>query len=528
MPFVRREVRTLGGRWNDTLSWYAKGVGALKQKPLTAPDSWWFLGAMHGFHPVVWTQFGIITDSTPLPADAVQVKFWEQCQHQTWYFLPWHRGYLYAVEEILRTAIVDLGGPDDWALPYWNYSGDGPDARVLPEEFAEPNLPDGSNNPLFVEQRYGDGSLPITIDPAAVALTALNDTIFTGGTSDIPPGFGGPVTTFHHGPENRTTNGGLESLPHNIVHSLVGGAKPGTDPNQWWNAGLMSIPITAGLDPIFWLHHANIDRLWTLWSSMSGHANPVDPTKPGNRDWLDGPADRRFVMPLSGGREWSFSAKDVLDTRAQPLDYEYDDQTPPVVSSRMAERLTTLSRQTVSLTGGSVEEAAVSDTKQPEMIGASEPDVAIAGQTQVRVSLDAGGIAPLRKSLARAATAAADTATTQEPPRVFLKLEGIRGTADAAVYHVYVNLPADKDPKDHPERRAGIVSLFGVSASSSPDGPSAGSGINQVFEITPIVDALHLSGDELQTLDVRFVPSNAATEAARIEVGRLSVFKMGE
>ena len=528
MPFIRKEVRSLGRPWNDTILWYAKGVRALQQRPITAPDSWWFLGAMHGFHPVVWERFQFITNATALPANNIQTRFWEQCQHQSWYFLTWHRGYLYAFEEIVRAAVVAEGGPADWALPYWNYSkSNNASSRELPQEFADFVLPDGSKNPLFVQRRFGDGNTPIAIDPPSVLLNALDDTIFTGGESDIPPGFGGPITVFHHGPESVTTNGGLEALPHNNVHGAVGGAQPGTDPNKWWNLGLMSMPITAGLDPIFWLHHANIDRLWTVWTAMPKHKNPIDRTKSDDRDWLDGPAEREFVMPLSGGRDWIFTAKDVLDSRMQPLDYHYDDEAPPTTAPRVARRLALLGVQAVSpASGESVAEAGVSGTTRPELIGASDGEVAVAGRTRAEVELDEAGVAPLRSSLARAAAVGGQT--DQEPPRVFLKIEGITGTADAAVYYVYIDLPPHGDPKDYPDRLAGSVSLFGVSAASSPDGPSAGSGINQVLEITEIVDALHLGGDSLAKLDVQFVPSNAPSEGSQMRIRRLNVFKLGE
>ena len=43
------------------------------------------------------------------------------CQHQGWFFLPWHRMYLYFFERIVRAAVVEAGGPADFALPYWNY-----------------------------------------------------------------------------------------------------------------------------------------------------------------------------------------------------------------------------------------------------------------------------------------------------------------------------------------------------------------------------------------------------------------------
>ncbi len=68
------------------------------------------------------------------------------------------------------------------------------------------------------------------------------------------PGFGGPVTGFHTGGGN---SGALENLPHNIIHTRIGGQN-----------GFMSFPDTAALDPIFWLHHCNIDRLWEVWRNQ--------------------------------------------------------------------------------------------------------------------------------------------------------------------------------------------------------------------------------------------------------------------
>lgn len=520
MPAVRKDVLSLGGKWNDTLLWYAKAVRALQDRPITDPASWWFLGAIHGFHPVVWKEFNFITDTTPLPADPIQAKFWGQCQHQSWYFLPWHRGYLYAFEEIVRDAIVAMGGPADWALPYWNYSRPDDGARILPEEFSDEALPDGSANPLYVERRFGGGTLPIEIDEPSVSLRSLEDTIFTGGDSDVPPGFGGPETTFHHGPESETTNGSLESLPHNNVHGAVGGARPGTDPNQWWNLGLMSMPITAGLDPIFWLHHSNIDRLWTIWAKMEGRPTPAETS------WLDGPDDRPFEMPLSGGRTWRFSARHVLDTGAAPLDYHYEDESPPAVPARGTRRLEALGVRAVSPSGARlVEEMEVAPGNTPELIGASDGEVEVAGRTTANVRMDGTGVGTLRSSLSLAATGGAPA---REPPRTFLKVEGIRGTADAAVYHVYIDLPRNADPADYRDRLAGTISLFGISAATDRDGPSAGSGVNQVMEITEIVDALHLSGDDLSNLNVQLVPSNAVAAASTFSIRRISVFKLGD
>lgn len=47
---------------------------------------------------------------------------WHQCAHNHWFFLPWHRAYLLEFELVARELIRELGGPDSWGLPYWNYS----------------------------------------------------------------------------------------------------------------------------------------------------------------------------------------------------------------------------------------------------------------------------------------------------------------------------------------------------------------------------------------------------------------------
>jgi tyrosinase len=113
MTRVRKDVWGLGPGWNDTLLWYAKAVRTLQSRPVTDHTSWRFLAAIHGMHPTVWRQFGIISANTPLPTPVLQRRFWNQCQHQSWYFLPWHRGYLAALEEIVREAIITASGPDD-------------------------------------------------------------------------------------------------------------------------------------------------------------------------------------------------------------------------------------------------------------------------------------------------------------------------------------------------------------------------------------------------------------------------------
>ncbi len=153
---VRKDVWGLGAPWNDTLLWYARGIRELQSRALNVKTSWRYLAAMHGFDQPLWTRQGYLKPSDALPNAPDRAIYWLQCQHQSWYFLPWHRAYVLSFETIVGAAIKKLGGPADWALPYWNYS-DTKNAQALdiPPAFLDRAMPDGSgSNPLFVPARY--------------------------------------------------------------------------------------------------------------------------------------------------------------------------------------------------------------------------------------------------------------------------------------------------------------------------------------------------------------------------------------
>jgi tyrosinase len=170
----------------------------------------------------------------------------DQCQHQTWYFLPWHRGYLRAFERIVAAAIVQLGGPADWALPYCYNDESNRNRLDLPPAFGSQTWPDGGTNPLFVVARYGStgqSGAPIKLDPRSVSLDdAFLGNSFVGTQIGGSPGFGGGRTPFKH--SGRGDEGLLEQSPHDNVHGDIGGARDNdlTDP---FKVGLMSNPLNG-------------------------------------------------------------------------------------------------------------------------------------------------------------------------------------------------------------------------------------------------------------------------------------------
>lgn len=53
----------------------------------------------------------------------------------------------------------------------------------------------------------------------------------------------------------------LEGMPHNKTHNYIGGVGP-IDPGPYGNMTNNLSPV----DPIFFLHHSNMDRLWDVWT----------------------------------------------------------------------------------------------------------------------------------------------------------------------------------------------------------------------------------------------------------------------
>lgn len=526
---IRENVYELGDDWAEPVLWYARGVRAMQAKPLSEPTGWRFYAAIHGYLRFLWDFHGITDPANAEPSTAEMDMYFDQCQHQSWFFLPWHRGYLFALERQIKREIEVLGGPHEtWALPYWNYFEAGRSA--VPPAFRTSDWPDGiGDNPLSVAQRWG--ALATGPDPdfdRRVHVNALTDSEFSGPGNGGSTGFGGRSTGFNW---SGGDNGGVEWQPHNILHTLTGGSHP-TDflppPNDDIAVpGLMSIPQTAALDPVFYLHHCNIDRLWESWNRFPAGKiaiNPNDWRNPSGANWRDGPVstgDRPFAMPNTDGTRWDFVPSDVEQIAA--LDYAYADLVPgaaPPPADSMAARISKLGlSQPAAMSGGLV----MATGRSVELLGSVDGGFTLAGDKAERRSLrlDPPTAARLTDSLS-----ISDSGSSL-PDRVFLNLENVRSRSDAVLFEVHIG-PAG-DPDRVSRQLVGTVSLFGTTLASDLDGSHAGNGITHVLEITDIVDRLHLDGElGVEELDVVLIPVGSISEAAAVEIGNISLYRQSE
>jgi tyrosinase len=487
-------------------------------RSLDDPASWWYFAAIHGRIKQTWAQVNTppTVPAGPVPGDR---SMWDQCQHGTWYFAPWHRGYLMALEVQLRADIVAAGGPGDWALPYWNYFH----APQMPKEFGIVTLPQsmpagmgGQPNPLYVKDRFGpDGDGDIHITDARVNPNCLNAVTYKIA-------FGGSETTFAHRAGSGIT-GALENNPHNFIHGIIGGSdgSPWDDPTATGQPGLMSDPDSAALDPIFYMHHCAIDALWAYWNVGLGHANPTEP------NWLNGPVPQ-FSMPWPQRPSWTYAPKDVTDI--QRLDHTYDFLADPQTAvvpfatptadagpERLVERLDRLGvRRT-----GMGRPLAITEPRGTELLGASATNLPIRRdglRTMVRLQTR------VRDKLSESLSLNSLPAL---PDRVMLTLEGVKGTGGATALDVFVGAAVGGPADAHPERKAGDVALFGLRQASERDDKHGGAGLSFALDITDLVDALHLSHQlDAEALQVSVVPRRPLQNDGDLTVGRISVHRV--
>lgn len=200
--------------------------------------------------------------------------------HGGWHFLPWHRKFLIDFEDALNAAVPG----QNIAVPYWDWA-----------DYA------GTMGELLVDTAFG----PNGTGPGMIVSSGYFAPSAPGATPPWwPPGLTGWNCQFVQ-----------DGLPNDLVRNIVSGAAPATqtevrdiilqpsyfimpdpaDPATWtglwielefgphgaghnWFSSLvpgapfahMSHMYISPNDPMFFLHHSQVDRVWAMWQ-RDGH-----------------------------------------------------------------------------------------------------------------------------------------------------------------------------------------------------------------------------------------------------------------
>jgi tyrosinase len=268
-------------------------------------------------------------DFVQVHLDAMMVMMHEPPQpswgHQAAAFGPWHRVLLFEFEKELQAVTPTV------TLPYWDWTvdssptsdlwdssflggnGAGADGRVVDGPFAQSagqwviRVKDDEREPDFLRREVAAAP-----DAQQLPTAVAQNRILGLSTYDLAP-WEDSLRDQQAADEWTAFRVHLEIVLHNLVHRWVGGNM---------------VAMTSPNDPVFWLHHANCDRLWSLWQRQ--HPGPAGYAPPNG-----GPEGHNLDDPMifheaghhggGGTAPWStvYRPTDVLDSQQQ-LDVRYD------------------------------------------------------------------------------------------------------------------------------------------------------------------------------------------------------------
>ncbi|PWA88354.1 polyphenol oxidase protein [Artemisia annua] len=234
--------------------------------------------------------------------------------HGSWLFLPFHRYYLYFFEKICGKLIDD----PDFAIPFWNW--DAPGGMTIPAIYTNKESPlydsfrDAQHQPPSIIDLDFNGeneNLSISEQVSTNLIIMYRQIVSTAKTASLFMG-----SPYRAGDEANPGGGSLESLPHGSVHIWTGDStQPGGE-----NMGNF---YSAGRDPLFYAHHANVDRMWSVWKTLGERR--ADFT---DNDWLDS----SFLFYDENAEMVRVKVRDCLDSKI--LGYVYQDVVIPWLESK--------------------------------------------------------------------------------------------------------------------------------------------------------------------------------------------------
>jgi tyrosinase len=415
MPAARAQARVVTRPASHTaagqemLMIYAKAVGAMmdpSKYPEGDPRSWtfqWYTHMVRGDRTKN-AELQRIYGANGTHRELAKLM-WNTCEahldaSREPFFLPWHRLYLLAFEDIVRV----VSGRADFALPYWDYTDPDPNRRALPEAFRSPNHPILKH--LFRPNR--------------------NPGVNQGQPIDQPAGSRAPLSLdfmksvdYNEFEDDAGFCANIDGTLHGAVHVNVG--------NQ---IGMGRVAWAAD-DPIFWVHHCNIDRAWASWNRAGG----VNPTAP---QFLN----EEFTFASPTGEPLRRKAGETVQMQGYLYDFYIGaDPIPATRPLLVANR---------------------------EVARASARDIGLSTATR-------------QVKLASAATQVGDRPSlVAAPPKIdpdnpaYLKLEGLSADSGAPAYDVHVTAVSSVTKRRSAPSYVGTINFFGADSAHSDHGEGHG------------------------------------------------------
>ncbi|MGW0843645.1 tyrosinase family protein [Streptomyces sp. NPDC002787] len=196
-------------------------------------------------------------------------------------FLPWHRRFVLDLEQALRRVDESV------TVPYWDWTRDRvstavpwtedllggtgrrSDRQVMTGPFAyrhgQWTITEGITDVEYLMRDLGRSRDPIALPTAGDVAEALADPVY-----DTAPWNSTSAKGFRNKLEGWGPGRGVMSWRnHNRVHRWVGGHM---------------VSGASANDPVFWMHHAFVDLLWSRWQRRHRNTRYLPAKPPGPKD----------------------------------------------------------------------------------------------------------------------------------------------------------------------------------------------------------------------------------------------------
>ena len=243
-------------------------------------------------------------------------------------FFPWHRVLLLQFEKNLQAIDSSI------TIPYWDWTDDASSPFTL--DFLGP---DGDRN---------DPQDPLKVNEGPFAHDGPNH--WTINVNDLPDEPGGPALPnylrrgfgrrpdaqnlpstvqvkrtmsdiMYDSPPWMLSSPGFRSAAEISLHNLV---------HRWVNGTMML--MTSPNDPVFWLHHCNIDRLWGDWQRQHQDTCPYQPSGASLARGHNLLEPMIFNMDPPSPWPESYTPASVLDHHSLGYSYESDPLLPTMMT----------------------------------------------------------------------------------------------------------------------------------------------------------------------------------------------------
>ncbi|GAB1315478.1 hypothetical protein MFIFM68171_05688 [Madurella fahalii] len=287
---ARLNINDLHSQGGPAWDLFIQALSAIQAAPEDDWLSWYQIAGIHGLPFKPYNGVGQV------PGGNDKAGY---CPHGQITFITWHRPYIALLEQTVHSqaeriaaqysgasAATYKAAAETLRFPYWDWAEDARLPPVTMEPMVQVNGPNGPltlRNPLY---SYEFQTFPFT-DPdfqgwtvtqfnetkrctdAAEGSNGVNDyelinqllvgwadrlkeLVYSVFTSS--PEFAAMASTQGKGPDFEN--------PHNVIHQQLGGGPIFT------KVGHMKPVAWSGFDPIFWLHHTNVDRHFAMWQAI--------------------------------------------------------------------------------------------------------------------------------------------------------------------------------------------------------------------------------------------------------------------